>query len=46
MSARTVNNEGNDMERSRGMELLVVLGFVVVWLVLQLWVLPRMGVAT
>jgi hypothetical protein len=46
MIARTVNNEGDDMKRSRGMELLGVLGFVAVWLALQLWVLPRMGVAT
>lgn len=28
------------------MEFLVPLGVVAVWLVLQIWVLPRMGVAT
>ncbi len=27
-------------------ELLFVLGFVVVWFVLNRWVLPRFGVAT
>jgi hypothetical protein len=27
-------------------ELLVLLGFVGVWLALQLWILPRFGVST
>lgn len=28
------------------MEPLIFLGFVVVWIILQIWVLPKMGVQT
>lgn len=28
------------------MEVVWILGFIAVWFVLQLWVLPRMGVPT
>lgn len=28
------------------MEILIALGVLVVWIVLQIWVLPRMGVQT
>jgi hypothetical protein len=28
------------------MEIVIVLGFVVAWVVLQAWVLPRFGVST
>ena len=27
-------------------DLLLVVGFIVVWLALQLWILPRLGVST
>jgi hypothetical protein len=27
-------------------EILPVVGFLIVWWVLQLWILPRLGVAT
>jgi hypothetical protein len=27
-------------------EMLVLLGVIVVWLALQLWILPKMGVST
>jgi hypothetical protein len=27
-------------------ELLMILGFLVFWLALQLWILPRMGIQT
>jgi hypothetical protein len=30
----------------RGMEGLVLLGLFALWLVLQIWVLPRLGVPT
>jgi hypothetical protein len=33
-------------ERGGRMEVLVPLGILVVWLVLQIWVLPRLGVPT
>jgi hypothetical protein len=33
-------------EGRRLMELLIVLGFLAVWVVLQIWVLPRLGVPT
>jgi hypothetical protein len=32
--------------RSRGMELLAILGIFAAWLVLQIWILPRFGVST
>lgn len=28
------------------MEVAIVIGFVVIWLALQLWILPRFGVST
>ena len=28
------------------MDLLIVLGVIAVWIVLQIWVLPRFGVST
>jgi len=35
------------LERKKSMsEVLVMIGFVVVWIVLNRWVLPRLGVAT
>jgi hypothetical protein len=33
-------------ERGDRMEVLVPLGIMVVWLILQIWVLPRLGVPT
>lgn len=27
-------------------ELLIILGFLVLWLALQLWILPRFGIQT
>jgi hypothetical protein len=35
-------------ERKRGpaVEIFVVIAFLVVWIILQLWVLPRFGVKT
>jgi hypothetical protein len=32
--------------RGKAMELLVFLGILVVWVILQVWVLPRLGVKT
>ena len=40
---------GTDMERKKGrgnMELLTAVGFLIVWFVLQAWILPRFGVST
>ena len=35
------------MERKKTMsEFLVMIGFVVAWIVLNRWVLPKLGVAT
>ncbi len=35
------------MERKKSMsEVLVMIGFVVVWIVLNRWILPKLGVAT
>jgi hypothetical protein len=37
------------MPEKRGgmnMEILVILGFLVAWIALQAWVLPRFGVST
>jgi hypothetical protein len=39
----------NNGTRSKGvnlMELLMPLGILVVWIILQVWVLPRFGVKT
>ena len=39
----------NDATPSRGgktMEILIPLGILVVWIILQVWVLPRFGVNT
>jgi len=33
-------------ERGGRMEVLVLIGLLVGWLVLQIWVLPRLGVPT
>ncbi len=33
-------------ERGGRMEVLVLVGLLVGWLVLQIWVLPRLGVPT
>jgi hypothetical protein len=30
----------------RGMEYLLIIGFLAAWLILQIWVLPRFGVKT
>jgi hypothetical protein len=30
----------------RGMEYLLIIGFLAAWFVLQIWVLPRFGVKT
>jgi hypothetical protein len=27
-------------------DVMIILGFLVLWIVLQIWVLPRMGVST
>jgi hypothetical protein len=35
------NNQG-----AKPMELLIPLGVLVVWIILQAWVLPRLGVKT
>jgi hypothetical protein len=34
------------MKGARLMEVLVPLGFLAVWIILQVWVLPRLGVKT
>ena len=33
-------------EEARTMEILIPLGVLVVWIILQAWVLPRFGVKT
>ncbi len=33
-------------ERGGRMEVLILVGILVVWLILQIWVLPRLGVPT
>jgi hypothetical protein len=33
-------------ERGGRVEVLVLVGILVVWLILQIWVLPRLGVPT
>ena len=35
-----------NLERSKTMEILIPLGVVLVWIILQAWVLPRLGVKT
>lgn len=40
-AARTTANWGG-----RTMEILIPLGILVVWVILQAWVLPRLGVKT
>ncbi len=32
--------------KGKGMEVLVMLGLLGLWIVLQIWVLPRLGVPT
>ncbi len=35
------------MERKKSMsEVLIMIGFVVAWIVLNRWILPKLGVAT
>jgi hypothetical protein len=36
----------NSREGRTSMEILVALGFLVVWIILQVWVLPKMGIRT
>jgi hypothetical protein len=44
MSSSTTS--GKNMRWSMKMELLIPLGILVIWFVLQVWVLPRFGVKT
>lgn len=37
---------GGIMKGDRAMEILVPLGILVLWILLQAWILPRMGVKT
>jgi hypothetical protein len=41
-------NDNVTTERKRGpaMEILILLGVLVAWIILQAWVLPRFGVKT
>jgi hypothetical protein len=41
-------NNGSTLERKRGftMELLIPLAVLLAWIILQAWVLPRLGVKT
>ncbi len=41
-----MNEASHRTWRSTMTEILVPLGFLAVWLLLQLWILPRMGVQT
>jgi hypothetical protein len=34
------------MNRSRFMDLLIILGLLGVWIILQIWVLPKLGIQT
>jgi hypothetical protein len=38
--------DANSQHPRRNMEPLFVLGLFVVWIVLQVWILPKMGVRT
>lgn len=33
-------------KRGNAMEMLIPLGFLVAWIILQVWILPRFGVKT
>jgi hypothetical protein len=41
-----LNTQPSQTWGGRIMEILIPLGIVVVWIILQVWVLPRMGVKT
>jgi hypothetical protein len=34
------------IRRAKNMDLLIMVGFLVLWVVLNRWVLPKMGVQT
>ena len=34
------------MEGNNKMDLLIILGFMIFWFALQIWILPKMGVST
>lgn len=40
------NNSAKDQQGGTLMELLIPIGVVAVWIILQVWVLPRLGVPT
>lgn len=40
------NNPAPAKSGGRTMEILIPLGFLLVWIILQVWVLPRLGVKT
>jgi hypothetical protein len=46
LSFQTSNNDIKMRTRGNIMELLVPLGIVGVWLLLQIWILPKLGVRT
>jgi len=35
-----------DRKKGTGMEILILLGFLLGWFALQAWILPRFGVST
>ena len=39
-------NVARASRRGKTMEILIPLGILVVWIILQAWVLPRLGVKT
>ena len=40
------NNPAPESSGGRTMEILIPLGVLLVWIILQAWVLPRLGVKT
>jgi hypothetical protein len=45
MSIQT-NHECPDLKGRSNMELLIPIGILALWIILQVWVLPRLGVQT
>ena len=41
-----LTNNQKDLQGGKIMEILIPLGVVAVWIILQAWVLPRFGVQT
>jgi hypothetical protein len=40
------SGDGTESKKGNAMEILIPLGILAGWLILQIWVLPRLGVRT